>query len=87
VNTSFFNHLHNNKLLYKFQSGFIPGLSTTHQLLEIYHTILTALDSKFFTSITFADVSKAFDRVWIGGLLLKLFGNFVITFICDLLVR
>jgi hypothetical protein len=33
---------------------------------------LTALDSKCFTSITFADVSKAFDRVWIGGLLLKL---------------
>jgi hypothetical protein len=28
---------------------------------------LTALDSKFFTSITFADVSKAFDPVWIGG--------------------
>jgi hypothetical protein len=45
--------------------GFIPGLSTTHQLLEIYHTILTALDSKYFTSITFADVSKAFDGVWI----------------------
>jgi hypothetical protein len=36
-----FNHLHKNKLLYKFKSGFIPGLSTTHQLLEIYHTILT----------------------------------------------
>ena len=67
-----FNHLHKNKLLYKFQSGFIPGLSTTHQLLEVYHTILTPLDSKCFTSITFADVSKAFDRVWIGGLLLKL---------------
>ena len=33
---------------------------------------MTALDSKFFTSITFADVSKVFDRVWIGGLLLKL---------------
>ena len=48
------------------------ALSTTHQLLEIYHTILTALDSKFFTSIIFADISKAFDRVWIGGLLLKL---------------
>jgi hypothetical protein len=66
---SIFNHLHKTKLLYKFQSGFIPGFSTTHQLLDIYHTILTALDSKFFTSITFADVSKAFDRVWI---LLKL---------------
>jgi hypothetical protein len=24
--------------IYKFQLGFIPGLSTTHQLLEIYHT-------------------------------------------------
>ena len=48
------------------------ALSTTHQLLEIYHTILTALDSKCFTSITFADVSKTLDRVWIGGLLLKL---------------
>jgi hypothetical protein len=67
-----FNHLHKNILLCKFQSGFIPDLSNTHQLLEIYHTILTALDSKCFTSITFADVSKAFDRVWIGGLLLKL---------------
>jgi hypothetical protein len=67
-----FNHLHKNNLLCKFQSGFIPDLSNTHQLLEIYHTILTALDNKFFTSITFADVSKAFDRVWIGGLLLKL---------------
>jgi hypothetical protein len=48
-----FNHLHKNKLLYKFQSGFIPGLSTTHQLLEIYHTILTALDSKVFYNYHF----------------------------------
>jgi hypothetical protein len=28
--------------------------------------------SKFFTSITFADVSKAFDPVWIGGATIKL---------------
>jgi hypothetical protein len=61
------NHLHKNKLLCKFQSGFIPGLSTTHQLLEIYHTILTALDSKFFTSITFADVSKRLIVFGLGG--------------------
>ena len=60
-----FNHLHKNKLLNKFQSGFLPGLSTTHQLLGIYHTILTALDSNLFTSIIFADGSKALDRVWI----------------------
>ena len=67
-----FNHLIFNRLLYKFQSGFIPGYSTTHQLVELYHNILLALDNKEMTSITFADVSKAFDRVWIRGLILKL---------------
>ncbi|VDI69291.1 Hypothetical predicted protein [Mytilus galloprovincialis] len=36
------------------------------------HTYMYALDNKFYTSLTFADVSKAFDRVWIRGLLLKL---------------
>jgi hypothetical protein len=29
-------------------------------------------NNKEMTSITFADVSKAFDRVWIRGLILKL---------------
>jgi hypothetical protein len=67
-----FNHLHENKLLCKFQSGFLPGCSTTHQLVELYHRILLALDSKQFRSTTFADISKAFDTVWIKGLLLKL---------------
>jgi hypothetical protein len=28
-----FNHLISNNLLYKFQSGFIPGHSTVHQLI------------------------------------------------------
>jgi hypothetical protein len=51
--------------------GFIPGYSTTHQLVELYHNILLALDNKEMTSITFADVSKAFDRVWIRGLILN----------------
>jgi hypothetical protein len=50
----------------------VPGYSTTQQLLELYHNILLALDNKEMTSITFADVSKAFDRVWIRGLILKL---------------
>jgi hypothetical protein len=34
--------------------------------------ILLVLDSKQFTSVTFADISKAFDTVWIKGFLLKL---------------
>ena len=41
-----YNHLHINKLLYKFQSGFLPGYSTTHQLIELYDNILLALDKK-----------------------------------------
>jgi hypothetical protein len=55
-----YNHLHINKLLYKFQSGFLPGYSTTHQLIELYDNIVLALDKKQITSITFADISKAF---------------------------
>jgi hypothetical protein len=65
-------HLHINKLVYKFQSGFLPGYSTTHQLIELYDNILLALDKKQITSITFADISKAFDTVWIKTLILKL---------------
>jgi hypothetical protein len=64
--------LHINKLVYKFQSGFLPGYSTTHQLIELYDNVLLALDKKQITSITFADISKAFDTVWIKALILKL---------------
>ena len=51
----------------KFQSGCLPGCSTTHQFVELYHRILLALDSKQLTRI-----SKALDTVLIKGLLLKL---------------
>jgi hypothetical protein len=60
-----FNHLLENKLLYKFQSGFITGHSKSHQLIELYHRILLALEAKQVTSVTFADISKAFDTVWV----------------------
>jgi hypothetical protein len=60
------------KLLYKFQSGFIPGHSTSYQLIELYHRILLALEAKQVTSVTFADISKAFDTVWVKALLYKL---------------
>ena len=63
-----FNHLLENKLLYKFQSGFIPGHSTSHQIIELYHIILLALEAKQVTNVTFADISKAFDRVSVKAL-------------------
>ena len=67
-----FNHLISNNLLYAFQSGFVPGHSTVHQLIEIYYRIYISLDDYCFTTPILCDISKAFDRVWHTGLLLKL---------------
>jgi hypothetical protein len=35
----------------------------------MYHRILLALEAKQVTSVTFADISKAFDTVWVKTLL------------------
>ena len=67
-----YNHLSANNLLYKYQSGFVPGHSTTHQLIDIYHHICQAFDHNQFSCMVFLDISKAFDRVWHAGLLHKL---------------
>jgi hypothetical protein len=67
-----FNFLVNNALIYKFQSGFIPGHSTSHQLIELTHEIMQSLDNQEFICLILCDVSKAFDLVWLRGLLLKL---------------
>ena len=71
-----FKHLHNHfnkhKLLCKYQSGFLPGHSTVHQLIEIYHQICRSLDQHDFFRMDFCDVSKAVDRVWHSGLIYKL---------------
>ena len=61
-----------NKLLCIYQSGFVPGCSTVHQLIEIYHKICISLDKKEFFCSFFCDISKAFDRVWHKGLIEKL---------------
>ena len=52
--------------------GFVPGDSTTNQLLDIYNTFCKALDVGKEARAVFCDVSKAFDRVWHKGLLFKL---------------
>ena len=67
-----YNHLQTHKLLYQYQSGFLPKNSTVHQLLEIYDTILNALEKREFSCFVFCDFSKAFDKVWHKGLLSKL---------------
>ena len=54
------------------QSGFVPGDSTANQLVDIYNTFSKALDDGLEVKAVFGDISKAFDRVWHKGLLLKL---------------
>ena len=62
-----YNHLMANSLIYKFQSGFLPGHSTVH-----HHTCLhVALENYETTCHFFCDISKAFDRVWHRGLILN----------------
>ena len=58
-----FNYIRNNHLIYSNQSGFMPGHSTTHQLVHLYHVFCEALDNKKKVRLVFADISKAFDRV------------------------
>ena len=67
-----YNYLVRNKLIYEYQSGFLPKHSTIHQLLELYNSILNSLEKKVFSCFLFCDFSKAFDKVWHRGLIHKM---------------
>ena len=67
-----YNHLITNSLIYQYQSGFLPGHSTVHHLIELVHNTCLALEKYEMNCQIFCDISKAFDRVWHRGLLLKL---------------
>ena len=73
-----FNFIRDNNLSHTLQSGFMPGHSTTHQLVHLYHVFSEALDNKQKRGLVFGDISKAFDRVWHAGVIHKL-NNFGIT--------
>ena len=64
--------LRENNLLTTSQSGFIPGDSTSYQLLSIYDDFCKTFDQQCTTQALFFDISKAFDRVWHRGLIHKL---------------
>ncbi|KAK3082452.1 hypothetical protein FSP39_012409 [Pinctada imbricata] len=74
-----------NNLFYKLQSGFLPNHNTVYQLIEIYHRICLNREQNLHTCMVFFDVSKAFDRVWHRGLLIKLqsygFSGLLLNFI------
>ena len=62
----------NNNLITKHQSGFRPGDCTINQLLSITTTIFESFEEYDETRAIFMDISKAFDKVWHDGFVLKL---------------
>ena len=69
-----FNFIRDNNLSHTLQSGFMPGHSTTQQLVHLYHIFCEALDNKQKGRLVFGDI----DRVWHAGVIHKL-NNFGIT--------
>ena len=67
-----YNHLISYSLIYQYQTGFLPGHSTAHHLIELIHHTCLALEKYKINCQIFCDISKAFDRVWHRGLLHKL---------------
>ena len=71
---SIFVHLNNKNLVMSNQSGFWRGDSYVHQFISITHDIYKPFDANPSLEVRgiFLDLSKAFDKVWHGGLLYKL---------------
>ena len=70
IYNSLFNHFVSNKPFMPSQSGFLPRDSGIAQHLSTCHEIHTNFDSNPPASVSgaFFDISKAFDKVWQGGL-------------------
>ena len=69
MNCTSFNE---NDLLSSNQSGFGPGDSCINQILSITHEIYQSFDNDLEVREVFLDISKAFQKVWHEGLILKL---------------
>jgi hypothetical protein len=67
-----FNFFRDNFMISIWQSGFLPGVSTITQLIEIYDQFCRAVSQGKDIRVVFLDISKAFDRVWHAGLIHKL---------------
>jgi ribonuclease HI len=66
------HYLEENKLLTNVQTGFRKHKSTIDQLIRLKEDAAKAINTKGFTRAILIDYSKAFDTVWIPGLLFKL---------------
>ena len=72
VNAQLLKYLLTNNLIYTHQSGFLPRHSTVTQLAFLVNKWQLALDKGLCIESAFLDLSKAYDRVSIAGLMFKL---------------
>ena len=74
---SLYSYLNANSLITKNQSGFHPSDFTRNQLLYLVNEIHQAFEDPKSLEVraVFLDISKAFDKVWHDGLILKLEQN------------
>ena len=72
VNKRLQNHLERNNLINPSQSGFRKNRSTEDQVALLAQEVENAFQMKMKTLAVFVDLTKAFDKVWKEGLLLKL---------------
>ena len=78
-----------NNLIFPNQSGSRPGYSCVNQLIAVTHEIYKSFDDELEVRGVFLDISKAFDKVWHEGLLIKLSLNGIsgnlLKLLCDFL--
>ncbi|MCP4587534.1 reverse transcriptase domain-containing protein, partial [Pseudoalteromonas sp.] len=65
-------HCTRQKLISNEQFVFLPGRSTTGQLIDCFDLITKALDDGCCVDVVYLDLSKAFDTISVRKLLLKL---------------
>ena len=76
INIRLTNYLETNELYSARQMGFRKGRSTQEAIMLISSMITAAREADREINIVQRDVSKAFDKVWHGGLQYKLINNY-----------
>nr|KAG5688037.1 hypothetical protein BaRGS_003583 [Batillaria attramentaria] len=95
INKRLMWHLESNNLITKEQTAFRKNRCTEDQLVYLAQSIENAFQEKKKVVATFIDLSKAFDKVWKDGLLLKLLTagiagsmfNWIKSFLCHRTAR
>ena len=65
-------YLVTNKIISDHRFGFLPGISTTTQLVYLVDKCIKSLEKENGAVAVFMDFMKAFDKVWHSSLLYKL---------------